>query len=137
VPAGNLHHPAILDMRFAALAAMKDWGRALAVAQSLVDVAPGIVSGWLHRAYALRRTPGGGLLPAWDALLPVAEKFPRQLLVAFNLACYACQLGRLDAAREWLERARQIEGAATVNQMALADADMEPLWPEIPKPRSK
>ena len=88
--AENQTHPAILDMRFTALAELKDWAQALEVAKKFVDVAPGNVSGWLHRAYALRRAPGGGLPQAWEALLPAAEKFPRQPLVAFNLACYAC-----------------------------------------------
>ncbi|MEY4387385.1 MAG: hypothetical protein RLY20_2668 [Verrucomicrobiota bacterium] len=130
-------HPAMLDMRWAALVELKDWAAALVVAQKLVEVAPDNVSGWLHRAYALRRVAGGGLPQAWNVLLPAAKQFPQQTLVAFNLACYACQMNRLDEAREWLERARVIEGVDAINQMALADEDLKPLWPEIPKPKAK
>lgn len=127
----NQPHPAVIEMRWAVYAGMKRWDLALESAEELVRVLPGMVDGWLHRAYALRRTPGGGLMQAWEALLPAAEKFPKQPLVAFNLACYACQLQRLDDARHWLQRAAKIGGKAEIKKMALADSDLEPLWPEI------
>lgn len=131
ISTGNQSHPAVLEVRWAVYAEMKRWDLALESANELVRVLPGKVGGWLHRAYALRRAPGGGLAQAWDALLPAAEKFPKQSLVAFNLACYACQLQRLDEARLWLQRAAKIGGKAEVRKMALADSDLEPLWPEI------
>jgi tetratricopeptide (TPR) repeat protein len=131
VSAANQDHAGVLELRWAARAELRDWAGALHAANRLVDVAPDNVSGWLHRAYALRRAPGGGLPQAWDALLPAADKFPDQLLVAFNLACYACQLQRLDAAREWLHRAMKLGQANEVRAMALADADLEPLWLEL------
>ncbi len=56
-------------------------------------------AGWLHRAYALRRVANGGLPQAWDALLPAAEKFPGEPVIAYNLSCYACQMQQLDASR--------------------------------------
>lgn len=133
----NQNHPGVLDVRWVALAELKHWDEALAVGRKLVDVSPGNVSGWLHRAYALRRVKGGGLPQAWEALLPAAEKFPRQLLVAFNLACYACQMQRLDEARQWLRRAVEIGDEKQVMTMALADSDLEPLWPEIRADRNK
>jgi hypothetical protein len=73
----------------------------------------------------------GGLPAAWAALLPAGEKFPQEPMVAFNLACYACQLGDLAAAREWLARAERISGRAAIREQALADADLEPLWAEL------
>lgn len=128
---GNQPHPAVLEVRWAVFAETKQWDRALDVANELVRVAPGKAGGWLHRAYALRRAPGGGLPQAWEALLPAAEKFPQQLLIAFNLACYACQMQDYDEARRWLKRASEISDTAKVKEMALADSDLEPLWPEI------
>jgi tetratricopeptide (TPR) repeat protein len=133
----NQPHPAVLEVRWAVFAELKQWDRALETADELVRVAPRKADGWLHRAYALRRAPGGGLPQAWDALLPVAAKFPKQFLVAFNLACYACQMRRLDDARRWLERASEIGGESKVAEMALADADLEPLWPELRAKPSK
>ena len=131
VSPANRSHPAVLEVRWAIQAEMKQWNLALETAEELVRVLPGKVGGWLHRAYALRRAPGGGLAQAWDALLTAAKKFPKQPLVAFNLACYACQLHRMDDARHWLNRAMEISDKAEITQMALADSDLEPLWPEI------
>jgi tetratricopeptide (TPR) repeat protein len=127
----NQGHAGVLELRWAALAELKEWQRALVVARQFVEAAPDNVSGWLHQAYALRRAPGGGLPQAWEALLPAAGKFPDQLLVAFNLACYACQMGRLDEARQWLRRAQELGKPEEIKRMALADADLEPLWAEI------
>jgi Tfp pilus assembly protein PilF len=85
----------------------------------------------LHRAYALRRAPGGGLPQAWDALLPAAGKFPEEPVAAYNLSCYACQMQQLDRARHWLQRAIKTGGKDAIKKMALADDDLKPLWEEI------
>ena len=105
----------------------------LETARSLVECAPERVSGWLHQAYALRRVPEGNIQKAWDALLPAFDKFPKEFLIAYNLACYACQMQDLEGARLWLDRARNISGKSKVKKMALADSDLEPLWAEIGK----
>jgi tetratricopeptide (TPR) repeat protein len=125
-------HPAVLELRWQVCAQRKDWARAWEVARDLVTVAPESPGGWLYQAYAARRAPGGGLETAWQALLPAAEKFPRQSLVSFNLACYACQMGRLDDARQWLKRAIGVGGKKKTKAMAMQDEDLRPLWPEIP-----
>lgn len=131
VTPANQSHPGVLEVRWAVLAELKSWAPALAAATELVRVAPENPSGWLHRAYALRRAPEGGLDQAWEVLLPAAEKFPKEPVIAFNLACYACQRQRLDEARAWLHRATDIGEAKEIRQMALADPDLKPLWPEI------
>ena len=131
VTPANQTHPGVLEVRWAALAELKHWETALVVAGELIKAAPDNVSGWLHRAYATRRAPSGGLARAWEALLPAAEKFPAETLVAFNLACYACQRQQLNIARQWLRHAAAIGGKPQIKRMALADADLEPLWPEL------
>lgn len=131
ISAANQSHPGVLEVRWVVLAELQDWAAAERVALRLIEVVPENVTGWLHRAYALRRRPGGGLAPAWAALLPVAEKFPEQPLVAFNLACYACQLRDLPAARHWLAQAERISGAKAIREQALADSDLAALWPEL------
>ena len=115
--------------------------------------APERASGWLHYSYSLRRASEGGLEASWKALLPAHERFPEEPVVAYNLACYACQLDRLDDAREWFAKALKIEERQTartvgslledvypdskksqssgIKQMALRDEDLKPLWPEI------
>ena len=127
----NWDHPATLETRWLLHVEEKDWARALVVAQTEMDQNPDESSGWLHRAYAMRRVGHGGLTQAWDALLPAADLFPDEAVIAFNLACYACQMQRLDLAWEWLHRALAAGTKKEIKKMALADEDLKPLWPEI------
>ncbi len=109
----------------------QNWRDALVVADCELASLPEEAGGWLHRAYALRRVAGGGLALAWDALLPAAEKFPGEPVIAYNLSCYACQLNELAASRAWLQRAVEAGDRAAIKKMALADDDLKPLWAEI------
>ena len=124
-------HPAVLETRWMLCAHEENWDDALLVAELELNTVPENSSGWLHRAYALRRVDGDGLAPAWDALLPAAEKFPTEPVIAYNLACYACQLNQLEIARSWLHTAAKIGGQKDIRKMALADEDLKPLWEEI------
>lgn len=124
-------HPDVLEVWYAIQAEEKDWPAALVTAQSLVECEPDRASGWLHQAYALRRVPKGGLQSAWEALLPAYHKFPDEPTIPYNLACYACQLGQLDEAWRWIERAAVAGGKKRIKQMAMADADLEPLRKKI------
>lgn len=124
-------HPDVLEVWWHICAEEKDWQEGLRVARALLAKAPERSSGWLHQAYALRRVEQGGIRKAWEALLPAFDKFPREPIISYNLSCYACQLHQLDAARVWLQRALVIGEHEQVKQMALADTDLEPLWPEI------
>ena len=127
------HHPDVLEARWLIHAQEQDWEQGLSVAEKLVEIAPERASAWLHRAYALRRVKRGGLQPAWDVLLPATGKFPEEPIIPYNLSCYACQLGRLDQARKWLQRAVKIAGKDNIKFMALNDDDLAPLWQEITK----
>ena len=127
----NQLHPDVLEARWLFCVHEKLWGDALEIAHTEITRAPGDSAGWLHRAYALRRVDGGSLPQAWDALLPAAKKFPAEPVIAFNLACYACQMEQLDIARHWLQQAVNIGGKSAIKKMALADDDLKPLWEEI------
>ena len=128
---GQENHPNVLEARWAVCAEEGDWAEAVQIARALVAAAPDRASGWLHRAYALRRVPEGGLKAAWEALLPAFDKFPKEATISYNLSCYACQMGKLDAARVWIQRAMVIGDKETIRQMALEDPDLEPLREEI------
>ena len=132
VRAEQHQHPNVLEVRWLLCAEEKDWPAGLQVARALLEAAPKRSSGWLHQAYALRRVPEGGVKPAWDALLPALEKFPKEPTIPYNLACYACQMQQLDDARSWLKRALALGGKERMKAMALEDPDLEPLWEEIP-----
>src|SRR5512142_1134026 len=115
-------HPDVLELRWSILAEEKRWEEGLQVAQALLRHAPERSSGWLHRAYALRRVRDGGLQKAWEALLPAFDQFPTEAIIPFNLSCYACQMRQLDIARDWLKRAVLIGGKEQIKRMALGDS---------------
>ncbi|MFO1476071.1 MAG: tetratricopeptide repeat protein [Verrucomicrobiota bacterium] len=131
ISAANQSHPDVLEVRWIVLAQRQRWDKALMVAQSLVKLAPTRSTGWLHRAYSLRRVSQGGLQQAWDALLPAYEKFPKEPTISYNLSCYACQMRHLDEARNWFKRALKAGEKERIKAMALEDPDLEPLWAEI------
>lgn len=118
-------HPDVLELNWRVLAQLGEWDLALGVAGAVVQVAPDRPSGWIHRSYTLhelKRTP-----EAWEALLPAAEQFPEEAIIAYNLACYACQLGDLDGAETWLSRAARLRGREEIKSMGLQDPDLRPL----------
>jgi predicted Zn-dependent protease len=131
ISAARQNHPDVLEVRWAIYSEAKDWDPALQVARALIQEAPERAAGWIFQAYALRRSRNGGLQQAWDALRPASDRFPRQPIIPFNLACYSCQMHRLEEARFWLARAVQIGGKQDIKPMALAEPDLRALWEEI------
>ncbi|MGO8676861.1 MAG: tetratricopeptide repeat protein [Limisphaerales bacterium] len=125
------HHPDVLEARWAVYSDEKNWDAALEAARALIKEAPERPAGWVLQAYALRRVHNGGLQQAWDALRPALDLFPLQPVIPFNLACYSCQMRRLEEARSWLARAAQAGEKNDIKQMALGEEDLEPLWEEI------
>ncbi len=127
------NHPAVLELRFQIFANKKEWDACREIAGMITRQVPDFAGGWLHLAYATRRSTGGGEQAAFDILSSVAEKFPEEPTISYNLACYVCQLGRLAEAREWLKRAFAAGDMKQLKLMALNDADLKPLWEEIPR----
>ena len=123
----------LLEVRWVLDARQEDWPAALQTAERLLRVAPENSAGWLHRAYAMRRTPEGTLEKATAVLRPAVDKFPEEPTIPYNLACYACVLGNLDEARRWLQEAIKRGGAKKIRKMALQDSDLEVLWAEVRK----
>ncbi|MEY2409223.1 MAG: hypothetical protein QOF48_1893 [Verrucomicrobiota bacterium] len=125
----NLVHPDVLELRWAVCAEGQSWNAAAEVAESLVGVAPERASGWVQHAYSVRRMRGGGLEQAEKLLLSAFNKFPKDSVIPYNLACYAAQQGRLDEARDWFWKAVDRDGGLPeMRERALADKDLEPLW---------
>ncbi|MCX6890079.1 MAG: tetratricopeptide repeat protein [Verrucomicrobiota bacterium] len=126
----ELHeHPGILEVRWQIYAKAKKWDAALEIASALVQLAPGHSLGWLHRSYCLHELKQ--TLEARENLLRVVDQFPEDPIMRYNLACYECQLGRLEQAKVWLEKACKLGGRKQFKLMALQDQDLEPLWKEI------
>ena len=122
-------HPAVLEVQWQLSAREKQWEACLDIAAALVQTAPDLALGWVHRSYCLHELKRTA--EARDNLLRVVDKFPEDATMRYNLACYECQLGRLDEARQWLRKAFALANARRIRSMALDDLDLKPLWKEI------
>ncbi len=127
----NRAHPAVLEVRWQIYAKAKKWGAALDIASALVQMVPEEPLGWVHRSYCLHEMKKTE--EARDNLLRVVDQFPDDPIMRYNLACYECQLGRLQQAKNWLEKAFKLGDLKKIRLMALDDPDLEPLWREIGK----
>jgi predicted Zn-dependent protease len=122
-------HPSVLEVRWQIYAAAKKWEYAAEIAKAISEFAPDNPFGFIHHAYSLHELKRPR--EAWNVLLPVVDEFPKEYVIRYNLACYACQLGNLREARHWLKRAIDLAGTNKVKLMALNDPDLEPLWKEL------
>jgi predicted Zn-dependent protease len=123
-------HPDVLELRWQICAKVKKWEACVDLARAITELVPSSPDGWIHLAYALRRAKDGGLRTAWEALRPVADKFPKVWTIPYNLACYCAQLGRLEECEQWLKKAVAID-EGTVKRLAIEDPDLKPLWEKM------
>jgi len=107
-------------------AAAEKWEAALDIAPALMQLDPEDPLGWVHRSYALHELKRTA--KARDNLLRVVDNFPIKATLRCNLPCYESQLGRLEQAKQWLERAFKLGDAKKMKPAALDDPDLEPLW---------
>ncbi len=124
-------HPDVLAVRYDLHAAAGRWEAAAEIAGTLTRLAPDQPGVWISLAYATRRKSGGGITRARAILIQAWQTFPEEKIIAYNLACYDCQSGDLNAARSWLKKACQLGDARQVKNMALQDPDLEALWAEL------
>jgi tetratricopeptide (TPR) repeat protein len=129
ITAENRAHPAVLEVRWQIYAKAKKWEAALDIASALTRLAPEHSSGWVHRSFCLHELKRTA--EARDNLLLVVDKFPEDPILRYNMACYECQMGRLEQAKNWLEKAFELGDARKLKLMALDDPDLEPLWRKI------
>ena len=122
-------HPDVLQMRWRVLAAAKEWEACVEIATAITKVAPKRAFGWLQRSFALHELKC--TQQARDNLLAVLERFPKNATIPYNIACYECQLGRLQEAKDWLVKEFAIGDEINIKVMALGDADLMPIWKDI------
>jgi tetratricopeptide (TPR) repeat protein len=124
-------HPEVLRVRYHLYEARGDWEAAAGLARTLCELIPGAAFGWVHLAYALHELKRTS--EAYRVLHPIVSKFPKEFVIPYNLACYACKLGELNEARSWLKKAIALTSAEEIKHMALEDPDLEQLRAEIRK----
>jgi len=133
IGAGRRLHPSVLEFEWRLLAAESRWHEAVESGERLLRVCPDDANAWVHRSYALHELQR--TREAFELLLPAVRRFPREIIIPYNLACYTCQLGDLPAARRWFERALALDDSAAEKgqrlRAALEDADLQELWPEL------
>jgi len=130
LPPGVQCQPEVLKLRFHAARACRRHEPALGIACTLMEVEPEEFWGSLYRSQALHWL--GRTAEALELLLPLQDRWPKAFEIPYDLACYCAQSGRRDDAREWFNRAARLtKHPSAVRSMALADPDLEPLWPEI------
>ena len=121
------HAPEVLAVRVKIYRALEKWELMQTVAKNLTEVDP-TDSRWpLSWAYATRRAESVDaarfiLIAAWE----LHEKEP---LIPYNLACYLCQIGKPEIAKDVIRHAFDLD--PKMRMMALDDEDLKPLWDSI------
>jgi hypothetical protein len=120
-----------LETRWKACAKAAKWSLCLEIARSFATKMPECPLAWIYVAHSTQRVPGGTVHMAYDVLLSAARKSPKEPLIFYGLAHYACKLDRLEEAAYWLERASEFGDSTQLRLMALRDADLEPIWQDL------
>ncbi|MGC3991639.1 MAG: hypothetical protein QM796_18510 [Chthoniobacteraceae bacterium] len=121
------HLPPILAVRLSIHSGLGRWDLAEVVAKSLVLAEPENSQWWISLAYATRRT--SSIEAAQAILMSSRDRHAGEPIIHYNLACYACQLGDLESAKQFLQAAFKI--APGIRAMALEDEDLTPLWESL------
>ncbi len=93
-------HPKVLKLRYAVCAKAEKWELALEIAQTLSIEKPHNSFGFVYTAYALHQL--NRTAEAYDTLQPVADRFPEDVNIRYDLACHACKIGKLKEAMGFL-----------------------------------
>lgn len=120
----NRAAPEVLAVRVAIYHGLKKWDLLQVVSQRLAEFDVKNVDWVASYAYATRRVES--IEAARTILLNAEQRFPNEPVIPFNLACYFCQLGDLETAKEYLKRAFEIDSSWRLQ--ALEDDDLRPLW---------
>lgn len=127
VPPEHQDHPAFLRVRLQSLMAGEEWAEAAELAARLRQIEPGEPSHLIQQAFATRRAKG--IEEAKALLVEGLKAFPEVDVIPYNLACYECQLGHVDAAMKYLDRVLAKDSGWRA--VALEDADLRSLWPQL------
>lgn len=113
----------LLEFRCGVYLAAKLWEKGAEIAQHLAKVEPEQPGHWISWAWAIRRCQS--IAEAEKILLTALALHPDRATIHYNLACYACQTGRLAEARARLEEAVRLDSA--YRGLAAEDDDLKSL----------
>jgi tetratricopeptide (TPR) repeat protein len=123
----NRAAPEVLAIRLAIYHGLKKWELMQEIAKRLAEFEPDDIQWTISLAYATRRADS---IQAAKAILLNAEpKFPNEAIIKYNLACYCCQLGEIQNAKNYLKKAFEID--LNWRMAALEDEDLRLLWDSL------
>lgn len=114
----------VLDLRISIYQDLGKWESARVLAESLAKRSPENPHWWIQWAFSLRREKS--VEAARAVLLEAASVHPDEALIPYNLACYACVLGQIEAARKLLTVAFSMD--VMLKRVALDDPDLDPFF---------
>ena len=123
LPPEAQREPAAMEMRVLVLTHAKRWQEALEISRELCVVAPEEPGGFIHAAFCLHEL--GRSAEAKETLIAGPPALMKEATFHYNLACYECALGNLDAAKQHLERSIAMD--KKFRDFAKTDPDLEPL----------
>jgi predicted Zn-dependent protease len=122
----NRNHPFVMECRWKVAAMLKNWEEAAEVGKALSIAMPDNHNGAVYQAVSLhemKRTQ-----EARDVLIAVADKFPKEFMVGFNLARYACHFGRMEECENVLGPVFTAAKDDELRLMAMQEPDLKPFW---------
>jgi Flp pilus assembly protein TadD len=119
----------VLALRVNIYGEIGSWDLMREAARQLTAILPARPEWSVGLAYATRRAES--IEAAECVLLAAKARFPEDVAIRYNLACYTTQMGKLPAARKHLKEAIRLNPAHRA--MALEDLDLEPLWSDVRK----
>lgn len=120
-------HPDVLKLKWRICGKTGDLRGALTMARTVCRLAPTHPFARVHQAETAQEAAAA----QGSSTEPRVLRLPYLFAIPYNLACYACQLGNLEEAWDWLEVAIEISDPEEVKKIALSDPDLEPLWMKL------
>lgn len=111
---------AVVELRVEIYRQLEKWEAARIDAEAMTRRNPKNSGWWISWAYALRREKS--VEEAREILREALQLHPDELMISYNLACYASVLGELDEARRLLKRVFSED--SDFRAMAVEDPDL-------------
>jgi predicted Zn-dependent protease len=121
-------HPEVLEVRWVVAANTNQWPVALSIAKELVRLHPERPTGWCCQADCLIGL--NRIAEAYTILVHGQKLFPDNEIIAYDLACTCCKLGRLSEAFESVSKSIKLNGYE-VKRLAMIDPKLEPIWKDL------
>jgi tetratricopeptide (TPR) repeat protein len=102
-----------------------DWHKLEGLGEQRIKRNPEDSRGWIIKGIGLQKM--GKIEEAYSLLLGVLPNFSNDFFVYYNLACFACCLGRNDEAWSLLEKSFPMTTLETFERWTLSDDDLAPI----------